>query len=471
MKESRLIRLLETFDKKEMNGFGHYLQCFHPKKERAISLYQYLEKEYPRFPAKNLSPELLSQAAYPLQEATKKNILNLLSSLYSWAKDFLIWQHQLNNPIKKELLWLEVLKNRQMDHEFKLQSELATKTIEQQHASNIWDYLDQLNLYHQIWTHPSTQRHTPNIEVLDKSLDTLDRFYDTVKMNYEAEKLNRTHFYQNQPNKRSPSEQSEPTEKKQEDLLTRIAKLQFDLAKEQKKEDYLQLKSIFLSSTAQLAEQTKSILLQHLINYTAGGSRGEHKSYFYREAFQLYENGLQAGLLLSNGPITGHTFNNIISTALWLNKLKWVEKFINDFAPFIDPTVQKQTELLARAMVAFHKKDHNSPYFRELQAISYTDPQHAIRVKTLVLRNLYEGQEDKTILLLFNNAFKKYLTRNKKLTGGLLASCLNFTVCFRHLVMNRMTSIEFEEAIKNSTPLILSDWLLSHSSKLNGSGR
>lgn len=469
MKESRFIRLLETFDKKEMNGFGYFLQCFHPKKERAILLYRYLEKEYPRFPAKNLTLELLNQAAHQPESAPPKNILNLLSNLYGWAKDFLIWQHQLNNPIKKDLLWLDVLKNRQMDHEFKLQAELTTKIIEQQQASNIWDYLDQLNLYHQIWTHPTTQRHTPNIEVLDKSLDTLSRFYNTVKMNYEAEKLNRTHFYQNLPGKKTPTEHV--SEKKQDDLLTQIAKLQFDLAKDHKEEDFLQLKSILFSHSAQLAAQTKSILLQHLINYTAAGSRGERKDHLYGEAFQLYEYGQQAGLLLSNGPITGHTFNNIISTALWLDKTNWAEKFIDDFANHIDPIVQKQTELMARALVAFKKKDHNSPYFTELQAISYTDPQHAIRVKTLILRNLYEGNEDKALMLLFNNAFKKYLSRNKKLTGSLLDSCLNFAACFRQLVVNRMTSNEFEETVKNTNPLILADWFLLQSSKLDGSGQ
>lgn len=470
MKESRFIRLLETFDKKEMNGFSHYLQCFHPKKERAILLYQYLEKEYPRFPAKNLTLELMNQAVYENENVIPKNILNLLSSLYGWAKDFLIWQHQLNSPIKKELLWLDVLKNRQMDHEFKLQAELTTKTIEQQQASNIWDYLDRLNLYHQIWTHPSTQRHTPSFEVLDKSLDNLDRFYTTFKMNYEAEKLNRTHLYQNQSSKKTPAEHICHAGENQEDLLTRIAKLQLNLAKDQKEENYLQLKNILFSYSTQLAMQTQSIMLQHLINYTAAGIRGKHKSNFYKEAFQLYEYSLQAGLPIYNGPITSHTFSNIISTALWLDKTNWVEKFIDDYTPFIDPAVQKQTELLARAHLAFHKKDHNSPYFRELQAIIYTDPQHAIRVKTLILRNLYEGEEDKTVLLLFNNAFKKYLTRNKKLAGGILASCLNFTVCFRHLIMNRLTPIEFKKIVKKSNPMILSEWLLSHASKLDGKG-
>ncbi|MEZ4934038.1 MAG: hypothetical protein R2788_18175 [Saprospiraceae bacterium] len=54
------------------------------------------------------------------------------------------------------------------------------------------------------------------------------------------------------------------------------------------------------------------------------------------------------------------------------------------------------------------------------------------------MRNLYEGEEDKTVLLLFNNAFKK-IPCDKKAAGGILASCLNFTVCFRHLIMNRLT--------------------------------
>ncbi len=449
-----------------MNGFGHYMRCFHPKKERAILLYSFLEKQYPRFPAKNLTHAYLSKTVYQ-KEADLKKVLNTMSDLYRWAKDYLIWQHQLKDENKKDLLWLEVLDTRNMDHEFNLKATLMDKKLAGKKVTDPEDYLNRLTFYHKVWAHPTTKRHTPDFKVLENCLSNLESFYEVSKLNYGAEILNRERMYKATDGLTTKSKKNLPPE----NFLLKVSKLQYKLVRYGEEEIYKELKKCYLYARKRLSSTSKSILLLHLINYSAHQIRSGKQTAYVPEAFQLYKWGLNDGILISHGIIPSHTFINIFTLSMDFGKLAWAKKFIDNYAPLVEPIAREQTELLVRAQLAFKLGNHNSAYFTKLQTVNFSDPLMAIRTKVLIMMNFYEARTQREMLLQFNTAFKYYLKRSKKVKGNILESSLNFANCYRQLVLNRVYPEEFKANVKSYTNIFLADWLLSKAVDLDGSGK
>ena len=466
MKESRFIRLLETFDKKELDGFGHFLECFHSKKERAIVLYFYLQELYPRFPESKLKVDYISKTAYQ-NKADAKKIQNTMSDLYGWAKDYLIWQHHFKNSNKKDLLWLDILNARHMDHEYKLKADLMAKKFQGEKIMDSDDYLDRLKFYHNLWIHPTTQRHTTDFKVLNQCISNLELYHHVLKLNYDTEMENRQKMYKAAGGpKNIKITKSQPPE----NLLQKVSRLQYELVIFEKEGTFKELKKCYLYARNNLSPTYKSILLQYLINYSAAQIRQGKQAEYLPEAFKLYKRGLEEGSLVSHGIISAHNFMNIFSTAMGLGKVAWTKKFMDEYAPIIDPASQRRIELLVRAQYAFKVGNHHSPYFDELQSVTFSDPHTAIRTKILIMTNLYEKQADRETIVPFNTAFQYYLKRTNKIKGKIWESGYNFAICYRKLVLNRIGRSEFEKEVKSSPSLFLRDWLLSKSKDLDGSG-
>ena len=57
---------------------------------------------------------------------------------------------------------------------------------------------------------------------------------------------------------------------------------------------------------------------------------------YVREAFELYCQSLENGLLLVQGQITPWSYKNVVTIGLRLKEFDWVEKFIHDFSTLLD---------------------------------------------------------------------------------------------------------------------------------------
>ena len=202
-----------------------------------------------------------------------------------------------------------------------------------------------------------------------------------------------------------------------------------------------------------------AIMIQHLINFTATKIR-EQKSDYYQQAFELFDFALKTGVLTDGQYLSSNTFQNIVTIALRLNKTEWATAFVDQFHHHIQPKSRHLTTCYTRALIAFSEGDHQSDWFRRLQEIKLNNPFIAIRVKTLIIRNMYEAREDRGLLLLFNAAFRKYLSRNKQIKGDIYQSAVNFSDCFRKLVVRRISRSDFIGEVKNSTHIHFGNWLL-----------
>ena len=107
MENFRLIRVLRTFDRKEMKRFGEFiLSPYFNKSKVVISLYDNLYKFYPEFSNKNLTPERIFSKIFPKENYDYNKISNVISDLYKLAEKFIaqIYIEKGENYIDRNIL-------------------------------------------------------------------------------------------------------------------------------------------------------------------------------------------------------------------------------------------------------------------------------------------------------------------------------------------------------------------------------
>lgn len=115
-------------------------------------------------------------------------------------------------------------------------------------------------------------------------------------------------------------------------------------------------------------------------------------SAYFREALDLYQSALTAGLLLENGQISPFAFNNITAIALKVGETDWTEQFIHEYAPFLEKKHRAAALHLNLARVEY-ARHHLKAALLHLQQADYKDLINNLIAKTLQLKIYYESDE------------------------------------------------------------------------------
>lgn len=143
---------------------------------------------------------------------------------------------------------------------------------------------------------------------------------------------------------------------------------------------------------------------------------------FFNLLFNLYKDGLQAGLYIEQGNMNVHVFTGIVITSATVGDFKWTERFINTYELKIEEKERKDAVLLAKAYLNYNlgKKTAGKDagiYFQKamtaLLNIQHGQPDYELRVRSLQLRICYEYylliEKDDQLLTDFSKNFRQYL--------------------------------------------------------------
>lgn len=471
MKKTRFILLFHSFSKKERLGFSNYLHCFHPKMQRANQLYQYFLDNAAHLEAQKLSYEQLTLHAFKEEKftsKTKKNIQNSLSDLYTWAKDFLLWQKQMASPLKKEIDWLDILHERNMDHEHQLKAVQMLKKMNQYKIQSVWDHLDRFSFYRKVWINHASKEQLSKEQPIKKAREHLEQFYSLISLEHGSEILTRSIQSDSKEYQEQINELEQHVHRLQaypDDLLNQGVSLQYQLVKEQNSKAFQALKRFYLEKASLLSLNNQIMIYELLINHTALKIRKGDKQYI-KETFDIYQAAFNSGLFKTIGYISNRNFQNIQSTGLLLQAYDWVEKFIQDSKPLLEKNNREANICYSLAQLSFAKKDHHAEYFTELQTYKPADLAFNIRVQTLIIRNMYETGTKKSFLLMYCSNFKKFLSRNRKISASNSEALQNFIFFCRKLILGRMTRTSFLKEIKQTPYVALSHWLIEKAENL-----
>lgn len=147
-------------------------------------------------------------------------------------------------------------------------------------------------------------------------------------------------------------------------------------------------KSLLLTHAGLLPEEEQRNLHLLAINFCIR-KINQSQQRFFREALDLYQSALKAGLLLEKGRLSHLAYNNIVAIALKVGEADWAETFIRDYVTLLDIKHARGTFHLNMARVHYLRKQPLK-VLENLQAVDFKDMANSLIAKTLQLKIYYE---------------------------------------------------------------------------------
>ena len=174
----------------------------------------------------------------------------------------------------------------------------------------------------------------------------------------------------------------------------------------------------------------------------------------------LKMHGLNKALLgkeayLSHREMASTHFQNIVNTACTVSDFEWVNKFVEEYAPFLPAKIRAENVSLVQAAIAFEGKD-----FRKVIALTekpqFKDEIHLLRMRVYQLRAMYELDLDCTNVF---NTYYTYLVRHRKPVAKYKESAIAFMGVFNMLTQKKVTRKTLIEAIETNPQIFARKWL------------
>ncbi|MCB0375826.1 MAG: hypothetical protein KDD04_07900, partial [Sinomicrobium sp.] len=419
MHKSKFITLLRSLNKEEAEHLAHYLKCHHSEQKVALSIYDFVQRLHPDLPPQQLNKRFAFERIFPGEVYHYRRISDGVQKLYVYLRDFLIWREMEQKPLGNEYLYLQILKNRQLDELFFKQIRQLKKKLNEFAFRDELTYLWQFLINHEHFFHTNTRKFDTHIPSLEEAMAGLDEFFLIAKLKLSTEMMSRRDMVDEQP----PILFLEPLLKQVEKTSYRQRPLQkgYALIAElleakhrmgsRADEIFYEVKQIVSDETVSLGKEDRQILTLHLVNFAAWKIRQGHSQYF-PEALELYQAGLQNGALLEDGYLSSVRFLNIIDVACNLQDYEWAETFIHFGSPFIAEADRGESVQVGEARLSFARGAFDQ-CIAALRNVSVKKPLLSLRVRSLYLRAFVELNENRELILANCQAFEKSLKRNK----------------------------------------------------------
>ncbi|MBL7776643.1 MAG: hypothetical protein JNK89_11615 [Saprospiraceae bacterium] len=140
-------------------------------------------------------------------------------------------------------------------------------------------------------------------------------------------------------------------------------------------------------------------------------NRGER--HYTREAFDLYREALDTGVLLENGQLPKYTFINILNLAQLLGEHAWSREFLEQGRGMLPMADRDNTYRYGLAGYHFRRSEYE-PVLALLRAVEFSDVFIQLDARKMLLRSYFELGEWPALASLLES-FQAFLRRQKAL--------------------------------------------------------
>ena len=222
---------------------------------------------------------------------------------------------------------------------------------------------------------------------------------------------------------------------------------------------FLKFKEILFKDKMNFDQNEIKTLHLHAINFCVRQiNRG--RAHFSKEILELYQDGLEAGYLLEKGQLSSFSFNNIVAASTKLEEYDWCEKFIEEYAHYLNPEHRHSTVSFNLARLEYSRKNYGEAMLH-LQNAAFKDELNTLIAKTMLTRIYYElGETDSLFSHL--DSFQVYI-RRKEISDFYRTNYLNnirFVKKLVSLIREKKQIEAFRAEIENEHVLFERPWLL-----------
>lgn len=471
MQRSKYLVLLASLSAQELRLYHKFLHSpFFTYSEPVRSLFAYLRRYHPEFASPRLERRVVFKKLFPARTYSEHTLRNLLHESTSLLEEFLVQLQLQQCPSLQKRLQAQAYGQRDLYPYFERLTRSLLSEIDQQDQKDITSYYEQFKLSEQYYFHPSTDKLKEGGPALLAMHDNLDLYFMANKLRLSNEAGARSRVVkQEMPLRFVPEVLAHLGDFAQHHPILPTYALLYQLNKSGDESIFQALKHQLFTMPERLSADDQQVVLLHLLNYAIRrGNTGE--SDFLREAFILYQWGLEHKLLMENEQLTDMTFTNVAVLGCKINALDEVAEFIEEYAGYLDPTAREPAVTLAQAYLHYHRKEYEQ-VDELLGNYNFDSLMYQFRVRPILIRALFEWfREEESYYDLLHarmDAFEKYLRRHRRLSEQKSVPYLGFLKFLRKLskmILQRSLSPKerkkWKKRVREHPTVINKEWLL-----------
>lgn len=483
MENSKLLQLLNAFDLPMLRAFHEFVTSpYFNKDQDLVRLYDYLRQQLAKgFPKEKIvrheeraslgvTPVLSKEktgrqvvyaSLYPEKPYDEMQLNRLMSRLLQLAERFVsIWRYE-QRGVLPDCMALEYYVEAHLDKLYTFACEKVKSKLARQPLRNGTWYYQQFLLSDIAERHFSAQHLRRYDHHLQEASDHLDTWFLSQKLYYLCAMLDRQKILST-PYRQSFME-AVRDHLEQHDYQTTppvavYGHLLQTLSGTTDSDHFQKLKELVYDSDQHFTKAEVKDLFYFAINFCINKFRQGGKEYA-EDLVELYDRGLQKGVLLEDGLISPWTYKNMVKLGLGLRRFEWVERFITDYSFKLPGDQREDAFHFNLADLFYHKKDYRSALFH-LNQVDFTDIHYSLGAKTMLIKIYYETSETEAFLSLLSS-FNIYLRRNKLISKEIKLAYLNFTAILQKIYgADKERRKALAEKIKKAPQLTDRNWLL-----------
>jgi len=463
MKNSKLLRLLNTFSNKEIRHFRKFIYSpFFNQRKDIIHFFEFLLEytlEYHIIPER----EKLYQKVYPNEEYSDQRMRLLISYCQKHLEHFLIHQSFFLDEVKTKIQLSKVYRNRNLPKLFQ-ESMKGAQAIQKKlpiRNAGYYNNHSQILLEQYHFTSATQRTKAQNLQEIS---DNIDVAYFTQKLRQICFSLSHQRVYKTEYHFGMLKEMIRYIET--QDLLDipAIAVYYYGyhtLTQPEKIHYYKNLKTILFQYANHFPPLEVRDLFLMTINYCIKRINEGNKE-FRKEVLELYEEGLEQKYLMINGILSRFTHRNIITMGLIQKDYEWVEKFIEKYKKHLEKQYQESAYSFNIARLEYARKNY-SIVLQLLQKTEYKDLLLNLSAKAIALKTFFDLKEI-SLLVSHMDAMKKFI-RRKKIIGYHQENYLNLIAFTKQLLeltsYDKEARLQLKTKIESTKAVAEKTWLLN----------
>jgi hypothetical protein len=468
MFSKKLITLLQTFSKPELNRFRKYLQSpYLNDQPDATRLFDIIHESLRKGSSDgaDFEKKRIWQQLFPRKETDDLHLRRLASDLTQLALQFMVAEARQQDPLSEALEMQQLLEKQELKKHLAGAERQIDKYLNTAVGKSSQYYYAQFRKHVQTFNQASKTVSTAGY--MDRLLPAdhyLECFYIVQKLKFYVGWLHYRGFRAtDQVMDMIPGFWEYISSSKFADVpIIRVYQQMIACFTEPEREEHFQRLVADLEQFANdLPEEDLRECYQTAQNYCAL-KINQGRTEYYSVFFNLIKDTIQWGILLENGQISEGVFKNTVTIGLRVNEFDWVEQFIRNYAPYLPSNIRENARSFNLANLYSHQKKYDK-VIELLRDVEYSDIVYALGSKLVLLRTYYESDEFLAMDSLIDS-FKIYLRRNKVISKGLKREYNNFLIFLKKLstlnTSHPQAVEKFKKRLQEMPNIVSKKWLL-----------
>lgn len=480
MKDSKLINILRTFSKEEMQQFEKFAESpYFQSTKNCLPLLKQLQKFYPDFDSKNLNYEYLYKKLYPGKKFNKQVMWNLSSAMEKMLDEFFIQKRLKLDEFNRYSLLLLELSEKDPKYYYKKMTDMKKHSdklkIGEEDYTGVdyfkvkWKYEAIRGVYYQIIDKFTSYGDQPAKKgeylilsfIQNLTQDLYNAYYNQKFYNYRTDFNFAEKFAEN----------INYTE-----IINYLNKNNFEfkwlfefyyykimcLLKSDEEKYFFEFKNLFEKNFEKFTNFENFNSISTLTNYCRDKiENGQSK--FLKTLFEINNFRIANRMHIVSGFMRKTVYLQMVKTALSIDEVEWVKIFIDKNTPLLKKDYQRSIKSLAAAMVCFKLKQYDK-VFHNLNEVEFVDVSDKIQVKIILSQTYYELRETDSLLNQIDSA-KHLLAKNKFISADVKNLNIDFFNFLLKLIMikengDKYSAVSVKNSIRKAQQLNGKEWLL-----------